>query len=149
MRRNISRRHFLNLGGIGLGGMTLAGLHHSVDASSEARRLGDPISIDDEQPAMPCQERLLSLARQFIPHLFTGCRSIHQDRRPITGAIQDVEPVEETRVVNRYEVGTFDLVRGSNRTRPEPQVRDGGRTGLLGVVDEIPLCEQVGLLTED
>ncbi len=57
--------------------------------------------------------------------------------------------LEQPEVVARDEVGVVDQVGRANRLRPEAQMRHGDRPGLLGVVDEVALREQVGVLTDD
>ncbi len=42
-------------------------------------------------------------------------------------------------MVAGHEVGVLDLVGRLDQLRAEAQVRDGYRTGLLGVVDEVAL----------
>ena len=48
-----------------------------------------------------------------------------------------------------HEVGVVDEVGGPDRLRAEAQVRDRHRSRLLGVVDEVALGEEVGLLADD
>ena len=47
------------------------------------------------------------------------------------------------------EVGAVDQVRGADRLRAEAEMRHRDRSGLLGVVDEVALREQVGVLADD
>ena len=47
------------------------------------------------------------------------------------------------------EVGVVDEVGGADRLGTEAQVRDGDGPGLLGVVDEVALGVEVGLLADD
>ena len=49
----------------------------------------------------------------------------------------------------RHEVGLGTEVGAADQVRPEPQVRDGDRAGLLGVVDEVALGVVVGVAADD
>ena len=67
------------------------------------------------------------------------------------GDVEDIRAVEETELVAGDEIGLPgpDEIRRPDRTRPEPQVRDGHRARLLRVVDEVALRVQLGALADD
>ena len=63
--------------------------------------------------------------------------------------LEDVDLVHELELVAGDEACPIDQIRGADRARTRPQVRDGDRTGLLRVVDEVALNRAVRFLADD
>jgi pyruvate-ferredoxin/flavodoxin oxidoreductase len=57
--------------------------------------------------------------------------------------------VDDADLVACHQFGLLDQVGRVDRVRSVPEVRDGHRTRLLRVVDEVALREQVGLISDD
>ena len=52
-------------------------------------------------------------------------------------------------MVAGHQRGALDQVAGADRPRPKTQVRNSDRARFLGVVDEIALGKQIGVLAND
>jgi hypothetical protein len=85
--------------------------------------------------------------REILPHPFR--RAVEKQGAVGGGPVEHVHPVEQPDVVAGHEAGLGDQVRGVDRFRAEPQVRDREAAGLLGVVDEVALCVDGRVCGED
>ena len=68
---------------------------------------------------------------------------------PWTGRLDDLRLAQQPELVAGDEVGVLDQVGRADRLRPEAEVRDRDRAGLLGVVDEVALGVEPGVLADD
>ena len=129
--------------------MEEAGLHHGVDAVAHADFFRHGEGVDHPQVDGLVDHLLLDVLGQLIPDLFGPVRRVEQERRPVLGELDDLGSLEQAELVAGDEVGAVDQVGGPNRLGTEAKVRDGDRTGLLGVVDEVSLGEQVRAFADD
>jgi hypothetical protein len=67
----------------------------------------------------------------------------------VLGELDDLGSLEQAELVAGDEVRALDEVGRADGLGTEAQVRDGDRPGLLGVVDEVALGEQVRALADD
>ena len=125
------------------------GLHDRVDAVAHANFFGNGERIDHPQIDRLVDELLLDVSGQLIPDLVRPIWRVEQDRRSVLGELDDLGPLEQTELVARDEVRPLDEIGGANRLGTEPQVGDGDRPRLLGVVDEVALGEQVRAFADD
>ena len=125
-----------------------AGLQDDVCASGEADLAGDPAGVDRVHVDVLGEDLLLHRARQRIPHLVRRARTVEQQRRAVCRGAEHVDPVEQPELVAADEAGLLHEVGSADRLRPEAEVRDGLRAGLLRVVDEVALRVQA-LVAED
>ena len=103
-----------------------AGRHDRVDAALEPVLVGDLIRVDREQPAPALDQGLLRVARKARPDPFGRDGGVDQHRGADVGHLQDVETVQEPRIVHGDEPGPGDLVGRADRAGTEPQVRHRG-----------------------
>ena len=95
------------------------------------------------------EDLLLDRARQRVPHPIRRVLAVEQQRRARRGPVEHLGALEQPELVAADEAGLRDEVRRADRLRPEAQVRDGLRAGLLGVVDEVALGVQALFGAED
>ena len=126
-----------------------ARLQDDVGPSGEADVAGDPAGVDRVHVDVLGDDLLLDRARQRIPHLFRGERAVEQQRRAVRGGAEHVGPVEQVELVATDEARLLNEIGRPDRLRPEAQVGDGLRTGLLRVVDEVALRVQTLLGPQD
>ena len=98
-----------------------------------------------------CLARILLLdrLRQYIPDLVGRVRTVQQEGGARACPFQDLGPLDEPELVATDEAGLVDQVRRTDGFRPETQVRNRLRSGLLRVVDKVRLCVKVFLFAED
>ena len=126
-----------------------AGLHDGVDPTAHPGLVGDGECVDHPEVDLLVDEQLLDAAGQVVPDLVRAVRSVEQEGSPVLRGFEDLRPAEHPELVTRDEVGPVDEVRRADGLRPEPQMRDRDRPGLLRVVHEVALREQVGALADD
>ncbi len=78
-----------------------------------------------------------------------GYGALSRSGRTRARGAEDVDALEQAELVAGHEVGVLDEVRGADRVGAEPQVRHGDGAGLLGVVDEVALGPEVGVVADD
>ena len=115
-----------------------ARLEGRVHAAGEPRLAGDTLRVDDMEAELLARDLLLHVTGQVPPGVDT-VRARQQERRAGTCVLEYVEALEQPELVTGDEVGLFDQVRRFDRVVAETQVRDGHRSRLLRVVDEIRL----------
>jgi len=128
-----------------------AGLQDGVDSRAEAGRAGRPLRVDDEEPEALVDDLPLGLHGQVIPHVLRPERAVQQERRTRRRELEHVLALQEPELVAGDEVrgSRTDQVGRADLARSEPQVGHRHRAGLLGVVHEVPLREQVRALADD
>ncbi|MBV6467451.1 MAG: hypothetical protein PGMFKBFP_02812 [Anaerolineales bacterium] len=126
-------------------------LHDGVHAPAHAGLLGHFVAVDDVEFEFLFDDVLLHFQREFAPDLVGGIHAVEQEDRAFLGVFQHVHALEEGELVTGHEVGLieFDQIRRADGLRPEAQVRDRHRAGLLGVVVEVALGVVVGLFADD
>src|SRR5262249_59332457 len=75
--------------------------------------------------------------------------AVDQQRRARRGSLEHLGTLEQAELMAADEARLRDEIGGPDRLRPEAQVRDRLRAGLLGVVDEVALRVQTLLVAED
>jgi hypothetical protein len=128
-----------------------AHLHDGVDAVAHARRLARHlVGVDavDLQPLV--DDVLLQLLGQAHPG-FLGVieGGVDQEGGTGFGGLEQIQLLDEFPLVAGHEVGAFNQVGGADGVRPKPQVGDGDRAGLLGVVDKVALGVVVRIAADD
>ena len=126
-----------------------AGLHDHVDAAAHARGLGHLEGINAVHLDVLVDNLLLHAGGQAVPHLVSGHRGVDEEGGAGGGVLQEVEGVEQAGLVQGDEVRAGDEVGAVNRRGAEAQVRYRGGTGLLGVVHEVALHVEVGVLADN
>ncbi len=88
---------------------------------------------------------------QFIPDFIGPEQAVQQEDAAGLGIFEHFELLEEVELVAGHKVGLvgLDQIRGVDRFGAEAQMRDGHRAGFLRVVDEVALCEVIGLFADD
>ena len=127
----------------------VAGLEHCVDSARQARVASDPAGVDHVEAQALVDDLGLHLDRDPAPDLVRPEGAVEQERPAIGRTAQDIHLFEEAELVAADEAGLLDQVRRVDRAGTEPEVGDGHRSRLLGVEDEVALCEEVGLLADD
>ncbi len=126
-----------------------AGLQNNVDSAGQPNLTGDGARVDDIQPDVFVDDLLLHRVGQAVPHAVGRTGAIEQQRSALRGAIQHVDLLQEPFVVAADKVRSPHQIRRPDRVGAEPQMRNGLRSRLFGVVDEVALREQVLLAAED
>ena len=126
-----------------------AGLHDRVDPAAHAGVLRDLDRVDHVELQFLLDQVRLDLARQLVPDLVGTERRVQEEDPARDRLARHVVLVEEDELVAGDEVRPLDEVRGTDLPRPEAQVRDRDRAGLLRVVDEVALGVVVRLLADD
>ena len=126
-----------------------AGLHHRVDAAAHALLDGDPVGVDHPELHVPADEQFLDRSGEFAPDFVGRVGAVEQEGAAFPGVPEHVHLREEAELVTGDEVGALDEVAGADRVGAHAQVRDGDGARLPGVVDEVPLRVQVGVLADD
>ena len=137
------------IGGNHAGQVEEAGLHDHVDAAAHAGSLGHLEGVDAVYLDVLVQNLLLHAGRQAVPHLVGFHGGVDEEGGAGSGVLQEVEGVQQAGLVQRDEVGAGDEVGAVNRRGAETQVGHRGGTGLLGVVHEVALHVQVGVLADN
>ena len=125
-----------------------AGLQDDVRPSGEADLARDPAGVDRVHVDVLGEDLLLHRARERLPHLVRRARAVEQQRRAVRRGAEHVDPVEQPELVAADEARLLHEVGRADRLRPEAEVRDRLRAGLLRVVDEVALRMQA-LVPED
>src|SRR6516162_6321124 len=85
----------------------------------------------------------------MVPYLTGFVGAIEQEGSARLGDAEDVEPLQEGKLVTGDETGPVDQVGGADRLGSEAKVRDRRRTGFLGVVNKVALSVIVRFLADD
>ena len=126
-----------------------AGLHDRVDAAGHAGVACDRAGVDDVEADLLVDDLFLHGCGQSVPHVIGAVGTVQQEGRSGLGEFQHLHFVEENELVAcdevrlRYEIGCTD------RVRTETKVGDRPSSGFFRIVDEVTLCEEVGVLPDD
>ena len=126
-----------------------AALHDGVDAHAHAGLLGYIVSVDHKELQLLADDRFLDFLGQGVPDLVLAEGGVQQEGGALRRGIQHVVFLEEAGLVAGDEVGLLDEVGGTDRAGPEAEMADRDGAGLLGVVDEVALAVEAGLLGDD
>ena len=126
-----------------------AHLHHRVDAAPEPGRARDAVAVDHVEAELLGDDLLLHLDGEPLPDLFRPEGGVQEEGGASPRALEHVDALQKRELVAGDEAGFLDQIRALDRLRSEAQVRDGDRTGLLRVVDEVALGVEVGLGADD
>ena len=126
-----------------------AGLQHAVGVRAERGLTRDAIRVDRPDVQALVDDLVLRGTWQPIPYLMRAVRAVDEQRRAGCGHAQHIELLDELELMAANELRRPDEVRGMNRLRPKPQVRDGPRPGFLRVVHEVRLHVDVRVLADD
>ena len=124
-------------------------MHDGIDARAHARALGYRIAIDVVEFDLLFDDLGLDLLGQLVPDLVFGKRAVEQEDGPGGCKAQDVGLEEEFILMAGNEAGLLNQIGAVNRIGAEAQMRNRARARLLGVVDEVALCVEVGFLAND
>ncbi len=126
-----------------------AGLQDGVGPPGQPDVAGDRGRVDGVDIDVLGEDLLLDRAGQRVPDLVRRQRAVQQQRRAGRRPAEHVHPVQQPEVMTADEAGLLHQVGRADRLRPEAQVRDRLRAGLLRVVDEVALRVQLLLGPED
>ena len=126
-----------------------AHLHHRVDMGAHASLAGHPVGIDHPDVELFGANRGPQRRRQPPPALGAVEGTVEQQRAALHQASGELEAIDEIPLMAGHQRGTLHQVGGTDRPRPEAQMRHRHRAGLLRVVDEVGLHEQLGALADD
>ena len=129
--------------------MEEAGLHDRIDACAHARLGGHGEGVDDPEVDLLVDQVPLDVDRQAIPDLVRPVRRVEEERRAGLGEVEDLDLVEEPELVARDEIRRVDEIGRLRLDGPEAEMRDRGPAGLLGVVHEEALGEEIGAFADD
>ena len=124
-------------------------LHDRVDPAGHVQFAGQRGGIDAVHREVLVDDVSTHLDGQMVPQFLGAVRSVQQQGAPGARHGGDIELLEEVELMTGHQIGLLNQIGGADRIRPEPQMRDRGRSGLLGVIDEISLGIETGHLTED
>jgi len=128
------------VGGKKIGEVEEAGLKYRVHPPAKTCLPGDRSGVDGPNLEILLNYLFLSLDRQPTPDFVCRVGAIEKNRRSGSGDFQDVDGLQEIELVDGHEVGLADQIGRLDWLWGDAQVRDRPRSGLLGVVDEVPLC---------
>ncbi len=126
-----------------------AGLHDGIDARAHAGAFGDRIAVNVVELQFLLDDPGLDLLGQLVPDLVLGEGAVEEEDAAGGGVAEDVGLEEELVLVAGDEAGFLDQVGAVDRVGAEPQMRDGARTGLLGVINKVALRVEIRLFADD
>ena len=126
-----------------------ARLHHGVNARPHARRPRHRQRINREHLCFRRDEIALRFRREIVPDYLRPMRRVQQQRPARHETLRHVHALEEDGLMTRHEVRRRDEIRGTNRLRPEAQMRNRDSSGFLRVIDEVTLRIIVRVLADD
>ncbi len=126
-----------------------AGLHDRVDPARHASLDRDPVAIDHEEADLFSNQIFLHAARQLIPDRFWAERAVDEQHRAVDRLAQQVDPIEELKLMARNELRPLHEIGRANWTGTEAEVRGRPRSGFLRVVDEEALCVAGCVFSDD
>ena len=124
-------------------------LEDGIDPSPQTHVTGDAVGVDHPQVEVLVDDLALDARGQVAPHLVRSVRAVDEEGGAVRRLLEHVDLVEEAPLMARHEVGLFDQVGRIDGFGGEAQVGHGLRAGLLRVVDEVALGEQVGVFPDD
>ena len=126
-----------------------ADLHDGVDAPAHAALARHLAGVDDVEVRLLLLQVTLHFRGQMAPGLVRIPGTVQQEGPAFRQFLRHFVALDELRLVAPDEIRGRDKVGRANRPRPEAQVRDGHRPGLLRVVNEIGLGELPGAVADD
>ncbi|MNG97572.1 hypothetical protein D3C79_566900 [compost metagenome] len=124
-------------------------LHHGIDAAAELALPGNPGGVDGVEAGAFLAQHLLHLLRQSLPDLIGVVGAVEQEDAVGLEPLRHLVHVDELPLVAADEVRLVHQVGRLHRPLVHPQVGDGEAPRLLGVVDEIALGIERGVIAED
>ena len=125
------------------------GLHEHIDASAEAEAHGDIHGVERVEADLLAGDGAAQGSRQMFFQIPVLPHAVQQEDAAFLDAPQQVVLVHIGLVVAGDEVGGVDEVGRADGPAAEAQVRHGDAAGLAGVVGEIGLRIQVGVVADD
>lgn len=124
-------------------------LHDGVDAPRKTHFPGQLVGVHHVDLEVFLEDGLLNGLRQAVPDLLLGVGAVEEDRGPLLGHLQHGEAFQESPLVDAHEAGLADEVGLVQGVGAEAQVAHGAGARLLGIVDEVALGVEGGLLSDD
>jgi len=115
-----------------------AGLHHGVDAFTQAGSVCDGSGVDHPDRQLTLDDQIADLGGQLVPGAVAVGR-VEQHGGTGLGQIESAHLEKQLELVHRDEVGPVDEIGRVDRLLTEAQMADGGCSRLAGVVDEVAL----------
>ena len=126
-----------------------AGLENGVGAAAHTGLFSDRVGVDDVELQVLRDDRFLNALRQVRPDFVFAVGAVDEERGVLFGFRQHIDLVDELPLMAGDEVRAVDQIGTFDRTRAEAQVGLRHGTGFLGVVFEVTLSEQVGVVRGD
>ncbi|KAF5048362.1 hypothetical protein DSECCO2_450910 [anaerobic digester metagenome] len=124
-------------------------LHNGIDAASKPGLLGNLESVDVVEADLLLDDLLLHLTGQVLKYFVGRNLAVEQKYTTLLERAEHVIATDVCGVVTSDEVGMVDQPRHLERALAEAQVTYCDTTTLLGVVGEISLCIEVGIVADD
>ena len=132
------------------GQLEKGGLHHHVDARAEAGLGADGHGVDVVDLELLVRDGAQHVPGQVGFEVLGGVPGgVEHEGAAFLHAFEDIVDVHVARLVAGDVVGRIHEVRGLDGLFAEAQVRDGDAAGLLGVVGEVTLGVEVGVVADD
>ena len=125
------------------------GLHHSVDALSEASLLGDLGSIHVVYLDLLFADGFLHFRGELGEYFLRFPTGIEQEGAAFGDSFEDVVFADVIAIVKGDEVGVVEQVFRLNVVFAETQVGNGVSTRLIGVILEVSLHEEIRAFPDD
>ena len=124
-------------------------LHDGVDACAHTGRTSHGVSVNHKKAQLLFDDGFLHLAGNVLPD-FGGTKwRVQQERGTRLRGGQNIDTIQELKLVASHEVRFANQIGGANRVRAKAQMRNRNRAGFLRIVDEITLREVVRSLPDD
>ena len=124
-------------------------LHHRVDPGSETDALSNFECVDVEEPKLFFDDLLLHLAGQMVEDLIGRNLTVQEEHATLAKRSEHVVAADIRRIVTGDEIGVVDQPRHLKRALAEAKVADRDAAALLGVVGEVRLSVQIGVVADD
>ena len=132
-----------------VGQMEESGLHDHIDAATETDVLGDFKGINDVEFRFQSGQFPFHSSREDFVQVFFSPWGVQKEDAAWFEATEQVVFVNIGRAVASDVVSFPNQVRLADRVRAEAEMGNGNAAGFLGVVSEIALGIQVGVVTDD
>ena len=124
-------------------------LHDHIDAAAETDVLCDLKGIDDVEFCLEGSELPFHGCRQDAVQIFFSPWGVQKEDAARLEAAEKVVFIDVGRTVAGDVVSLADEVRLSDRIWAEAKMGDGDAAGFLGVIGEVALCIEVGVVADD
>ena len=125
------------------------GLHYHVEAAAEAQLLGNLDSVYSVELDVVLGDVTLHGSRQMLVQLCIAPDGVQQEGAALLQACQQVILVNIGLLGAGNEVCIVNQIWRSNRSLAKSQMGHGDTAGLLGVISEISLSIELGLVADD